>query len=116
MTWNRAIVALACLLGTGLPAQAEGGKSVQHGIASVYSHGRTASGEPGNTGAPTAAHRTLRFGTKVKVTNLKNGRSVVVRIIDRGPFIAGRIIDLNKAAANVLGFSGLTRVAVVVQN
>lgn len=60
----------------------------------------------------TAAHRTLPFGTKVKVTNNSNGRSVVVTINDRGPFVRGRIIDLSPAAARVLGFSGLTQVRV----
>ena len=52
----------------------------------------------------TAAHRTLPFGTKLKVTNQKNGKTVIVRINDRGPFIKGRVIDLSKAAANKLGF------------
>jgi rare lipoprotein A len=61
----------------------------------------------------TAAHRTLPFGTKVKVTNKSNGRSVVVTINDRGPFVRGRIIDLSPAAARVLGFSGLTQVTVL---
>lgn len=83
------------------------------GIASVYSHesGRgTASGQKLNGGALTAAHRTLPFGSKVKVTNKKNGRSVVVTINDRGPFRRGRVIDVTPAAARVLGFSGLTHV------
>jgi rare lipoprotein A len=62
----------------------------------------------------TAAHRSLPFGTKVRVTNRKNGRSVVVRINDRGPFVRGRIIDLTPAAAHVLGFSGLAPVTVGV--
>jgi rare lipoprotein A len=52
----------------------------------------------------TAAHRTLPFGTRLKVTNKKNGKSVVVRINDRGPFVKGRVLDLSKAAANELGF------------
>ncbi|WP_207883611.1 septal ring lytic transglycosylase RlpA family protein [Pseudomonas sp. 30_B] len=76
------------------------------GTASYYGkahHGkRTASGERFNQHALTAAHRTLPFGTRVKVTNLNNGRSVVVRINDRGPFGRGRIIDLSKAAAEQL--------------
>ena len=83
------------------------------GIASVYSTesgSGTASGQKLNPGALTAAHRTLPFGTKVRVTNKKNGRSVVVTINDRGPFIKGRVIDLTPAAAKVLGFSGLTQV------
>jgi rare lipoprotein A len=85
----------------------------QAGIASVYSTesgSGTASGQKLNPAALTAAHRTLPFGTKVKVTNKSNGRSVVVTINDRGPFIRGRIIDLTPAGARALGFSGLTQV------
>jgi rare lipoprotein A len=86
------------------------------GIASVYfSHGRTASGEHMQRTAMIAAHRTLPFGTRVKVTNKHNGRSVVVRIIDRGPFIRGRVIDLSPGAAHALGFSGLAPVALAVE-
>jgi rare lipoprotein A len=75
----------------------------QAGKASYYAdkfNGRkTASGEKFRNSKKTAAHKTLPFGTKVKVTNLKNGKSVKVRINDRGPFVAGRIIDLSKKAA-----------------
>jgi rare lipoprotein A len=87
----------------------------QTGVASVYSHesgSGTASGEKLNREAFTAAHRTLPFGSKVKVTNKSNGRSVVVTINDRGPFVRGRVIDVTPAAARVLGFSGLTQVAI----
>jgi rare lipoprotein A len=86
----------------------------ESGIASVYGHrgGKTASGERVSPGALTAAHRSLPFGTKVRVTNKKNGRSVTVRINDRGPFIRGRVIDLTPAAAQRLGFSGLAPVSV----
>ncbi|MFZ6047312.1 septal ring lytic transglycosylase RlpA family protein [Pseudomonas sp. CR3202] len=77
------------------------------GKASYYGakhHGkRTASGERFNANALTAAHRTLPFGTRVKVTNLNNDRSVVVRINDRGPHTRGRIIDLSRKAAEQLG-------------
>ncbi|NEQ83283.1 MAG: septal ring lytic transglycosylase RlpA family protein, partial [Moorea sp. SIO2I5] len=77
------------------------------GIASWYGsafHGRrTASGERFNQYALTAAHRSLRFGTRVKVTNLRNGRSVIVRINDRGPYVRGRIIDLSRGAARIIG-------------
>jgi rare lipoprotein A len=77
------------------------------GRASWYSMtSRTASGERCNPGALTAAHRTLPFGTRVKVENLKTGRSVVVRINDRGPFVGGRVIDVTKAAAHKLGMIG----------
>ncbi|MGC1916952.1 MAG: septal ring lytic transglycosylase RlpA family protein [Pseudolabrys sp.] len=84
----------------------------QSGIASVYAYAgeRTASGERAKPSGLTAAHRTLRFGTHVRVTNKSNGRSVVVRINDRGPFVRGRIIDLTPAAASALGFSGLAHV------
>jgi rare lipoprotein A len=77
------------------------------GGASWYAlHSKTASGERMNPSALTAAHRTLPFGSKVKVTNQRNGKSIVVRINDRGPFIKGRVIDLSKGAANQLGFVG----------
>jgi rare lipoprotein A len=65
-------------------------------------------------GALTAAHRTLPFGTRVTVFNRDNGRSVVVRINDRGPFVHGRVIDLSPAAARALGVDGLARVSLVV--
>ena len=88
--------------------------SAQTGIASVYWGGRTADGEHARPSGFTAAHRTLPFGTLVRVTNDRNGRSVVVRINDRGPFVRGRIIDLMPAAAHALGFSGLAHVTVTV--
>ena len=86
----------------------------ESGVASVYAYGggKTASGERANPRALTAAHRTLPFGTSVEVTNKKNGRTVVVRINDRGPFKRGRIIDLTPAAAQRLGFDGLASVSV----
>jgi rare lipoprotein A len=84
------------------------------GIASVYSDRQTASGEAMDPGALTAAHRTLPFGTRVTVFNRDNGRSVVVRINDRGPFVQGRVIDLSPAAARALGVDGLARVSLVV--
>ncbi|NEP01285.1 MAG: septal ring lytic transglycosylase RlpA family protein [Symploca sp. SIO2E9] len=81
-------------------------RSQMSGIASWYGPGlhgrRSASGERFNQHAMTAAHRSLPFGTHVRVTNLNNGRSVVVRINDRGPFTRGRVIDLSAAAAGVL--------------
>lgn len=83
---------------------------VEEGIASFYAdsfHGRvTASGEPYNKHASTAAHRTLAFGTRVKVTRLDTGRSVRVRINDRGPHVEGRVIDLSRAAARKLEMTG----------
>lgn len=88
--------------------------SAQSGIASVYSGGRTADGERASVSGLTAAHRSLPFGTMVRVTNNRSGRSVVVRINDRGPFVRGRIIDVTPAAAHTLGFSGLAPVTVTV--
>ena len=98
----------ATLLLAGLPAA-----KAESGVASVYAYesGKTASGERASAKGLTAAHRTLPFGTKVRVTNKRNGRSVVVRINDRGPFIKGRVIDVTPAAAKTLGFSGLTKVS-----
>ena len=87
--------------------------AAEHGMAAVYSYrgGRTASGESARPSGLTAAHRTLPFGTNVRVTNHRNGRSVVVRVNDRGPFGRGRIIDLTPAAAGELGFRGLAPVS-----
>jgi rare lipoprotein A len=94
--------------------------SSQLGIASWYGryfHGRlTASGEPYDMFRLTAAHRTLKFGTWVRVTNLRNGKSVIVRINDRGPVPTSRIIDLSFEAATVLDFRarGLEKVRIDV--
>jgi rare lipoprotein A len=84
----------------------------ESGIASVYAYSgsETASGERANPAGLTAAHRTLAFGTHVRVTNRRNGRSVTVRINDRGPFVRGRVIDVTPAGALALGFSGLAPV------
>ncbi len=85
--------------------------SVQSGKASWYGPGfhgrRTANGERFNTNAYTAAHKTLPFGTKLKVTHAKTGKSVVVRINDRGPYAHGRVIDLSRASARAIGISGV---------
>ena len=87
----------------------------EHGIASVYTDHRTASGERFSTRALTAAHRTLPFGSRVVVTSPRTGRSVIVRINDRGPYAKGRVIDLTPAAAAALGLTkkmGITKVAI----
>jgi len=87
--------------------------ATEHGIASLYTDHRTASGERFNASAMTAAHRHWPMGTKVRVTNRNGGKSVIVRINDRGPFTRGRIIDLTPAAATAIGLSkkmGLARV------
>jgi rare lipoprotein A len=79
----------------------------QCGKASWYAEqGRTASGERMRPDARTAAHRSLPFGTLVRVENMRNGRAVIVRINDRGPFIKGRVIDLSRGAANEIGMIG----------
>jgi rare lipoprotein A len=85
------------------------------GLAAFYGGGRTASGEVSGPNGLTAAHRTLPFGTKVLVTNMRNGRTVVVRIIDRRPYGRGRVIDVSRAAARELDMigSGTTRVSIV---
>ena len=89
--------------------------SAQHGIASVYGGGRTSSGQWASPHGLTAAHRSLPFGTRVRVRNIRNGRSVVVTIDDRGPFRRGRIIDLTPAGAHELGMGwGLAPVEVEV--
>ena len=93
--------------GTGKPKPKPGSGNVQHGLASWYGGkhhgGPTASGEKFDKRALTAAHKTLRMHSKVKVTNKRNGRTVVVRINDRGPYVKGRIIDLSERAAEILG-------------
>ena len=78
--------------------------AAQCGMASWYTMGtRTASGERMSSAVLAAAHRTLPFGTQVRVENLGNGKSVIVRINDRGPFVRGRVIDVTRAAALELG-------------
>ncbi len=107
------LTSCCCLLG----AQSA---TVQYGMASYYGdefHGKkTASGEIYNKWALSCAHKTLPFGTKVKVVNLKNGKSVIVRVNDRGPFVKGRIIDLSFAAAKEINMikNGVVRVKVQV--
>jgi rare lipoprotein A len=104
-----ALVSTLLISVTGVPLTA----SAQTGIASIYWGGRTSTGERVNSSELTAAHRTLPFGTLVRVTNRHTGRSVVVRINDRGPFKTGRIVDLTPAAAHALGFSVETGLAPV---
>jgi rare lipoprotein A len=124
-----ALAALAALA-LGLPggnalaeiaaATGRGDYSVQEGVVSWYGaqfHDRkTASGERFNSGAFTMAHPKLPFGTMVRVTNLRNGRSVVVRVNDRGPFVGKRIADLSQAAASEIGMmhKGVARARIEV--
>jgi rare lipoprotein A len=111
-------LAFAVSLGAASPLLASTAKSGWQGTASYYGPGfhgrRTANGERFNMHALTAAHRSLPFGTRLKVTNQKNGRSVVVRVNDRGPFHGNRIIDLSRGAAAQIGMvhDGLARVRI----
>jgi rare lipoprotein A len=82
-------------------------KTYSQGLASFYTEGtQTASGEKFNTNELTAAHPTLPFGTRLRVTNVTNGHSVTVRINDRGPYVPGRIVDVSYSAARTLGMVG----------
>ncbi len=114
------IVAASCSSGP-TPKPSKPRKADAVGLASYYGkkfHGRkTASGERYNMYAMTAAHRRYKFGTMVKVTHVKSGRTVKVRINDRGPFIKGRVIDLSYAAAKQLGMlsEGVARVRIRVE-
>ena len=101
-------LAIALLAIASCPVRAE------NGVAAFYGGGRTASGELTGPAGLTAAHRTLPFGTRVLVTNVRNGKAVIVRIVDRGPFNRGRIIDVSRAAALELEMieSGTARVSV----
>lgn len=102
----------AALCGVSIMLAFSSNANAETGIASIYAYKgeRTANGERATPQALTAAHKSLPFGTHVRVVNKKNGRSVVVRINDRGPFVRGRIIDLTPAGARALGFSGLAPV------
>ena len=100
-----------------LTAAGEAAAGSQCGKAAWYDlRGRTASGEPADGDGFSAAHRTLPFGTRVKVENLSNGKAVVVRVNDRGPFVGGRVIDVSRAAAVKIGLirAGVAKVRVTV--
>jgi rare lipoprotein A len=112
MAFRFRTLATGLLMGLGL-ASATGEAYAGCGGASWYAaHSKTASGERMNPSHLTAAHRSLAFGTKLKVTNMRNGNSVVVRVNDRGPFIRGRVLDLSRGAASSLKMisSGTTKV------
>jgi rare lipoprotein A len=130
MTYEAVVCALAVAIGCAVssPAHAAAPRPAERatsrparavvGVASWYGPRHqghpTASGEPFDMRALTAAHRTLPLGTRVRVTSLENGRSVVVRLTDRGPYVPGRLIDLSYAAGRALGMvgQGLARVRV----
>lgn len=113
---RRALAMLALMAPFALPAAAG---AAECGRASWYAMtGRTASGERANPASFHAAHRTLPFGTRLKVTNLSNGRTVTVRVNDRGPFVRGRVVDVSRAAAQALGFinAGTARVRIEAED
>jgi rare lipoprotein A len=117
--FSSALIALVFLASADVQARVAPGYT-QAGTASYYHdrfHGRrTASGTRYNKNALSAAHKTLPLGSKVKVTDSRTGRSVVVKINDRGPFVKGRVIDLSRAAAREIGLTkkGLAKVKVEV--
>lgn len=115
----RGIVFGAALAATLLVPHAQAARNPISGIASWYGpgfHGRlTANGERYDMHGMTAAHKTLKFGTVVEVTNTTNGKSVTVRINDRGPYIGGRVIDLSKSAAIALDMIGPGTAPVVIE-
>ena len=105
----RLAIALAgAVLSCGLASSAY----AQSGVASVYWGERTANGEWAHANRLTAAHKSLPLGTRVRVTNKRNGHSVIVRINDRGPYVHGRIIDLTPAGARAIGMDGLAPVVI----
>jgi rare lipoprotein A (peptidoglycan hydrolase) len=125
--------ALACVLATGVEIRSSDAAQLTYfhqkgklhlvnkdrngglqGIASVYHDRVTANGEHMNPNAMTAAHKSLPMGSRVTVFNKRNGRSVTVRINDRGPYVTGRVIDLSPGAARVLGVDGLAQVSLQV--
>jgi rare lipoprotein A (peptidoglycan hydrolase) len=125
--------ALACVLATGVEIRSSAAAQLTYfyrggklhlvntdrngglqGIASVYHDPITANGEHMNPNAMTAAHKSLPMGSRVTVTNHRNGRSATVRINDRGPYVTGRVIDLSPGAARVLGIDGLAQVSLQV--
>ncbi len=115
MKKNKAAAAIALATVTMVAASATTA-SAQCGRASWYAlTSKTASGERMNPAAMTAAHRSLPFGAKVLVTNKGNGKSVLLRINDRGPFIKGRVIDVSKAAAKKLGFFNSGHTAICME-
>lgn len=113
LTFSAILMSISLLFLSVMLDVSQAAPSQQCGIASWYAlTSKTASGEYANPAKMTAAHRSIRFGKKIKVKNMRNGKSVILRVNDRGPFIKGRVLDVTKAAARKLGFvnSGTTRV------
>ncbi len=97
----------AAVAAKGAAPAAAGTQDASYGLASYYSYDpHTASGEKFNSRELTAAHRTLPFGTRVRVTNVSTGQAVTVRVNDRGPFVPGRVVDVSRGAAESLGLVG----------
>ena len=109
---NRSLAALALVLMSASPIHAETCVASQYGTGDGLQGSKTASGERFNTYALTAAHKSRPLGSHVVVTNQRNGKSVSVRINDRGPYVRGRCIDLSHAAANAIGMGGTAPVVV----
>lgn len=117
--FSRIFIVSSLAIGIGAFGAGQSSIAAQSGLASYYKHGKqTANGERFNPHGLTAAHRTLPFGTRVRVVNMGTGQAVVVRINDRGPFIRGRIIDLALGAAHRVGLtrSGVAKVMISVVN
>jgi rare lipoprotein A len=110
----RRLIAALVFCSLNIPVRAEDCVASEYAVGNLSQAGtKTASGIPLNDDVMTAAHKSLPFGSKVKVTNKKHGHAVTVTITDRGPYVKGRCIDLSKAGASVLGFAGLVPVSVV---
>jgi len=116
--WARPAIAILLCASATVASCAVLRPASEEGLGSVYAeqfNGKpTASGEAYDARLATAAHRTLAFGTSVRVTNLANGKTVIVRINDRGPHVAGRIVDVSGSAAAALGMKGVVRVRLEV--
>jgi len=110
--YHVALFAASAVLASSLASSAAVAKDGCGGASWYALHSKTASGERMNPSKLTAAHKSLRFGTRLRVTNNRNGKAVVVRVNDRGPFIRGRVLDLSRAAATQIGMvrSGTAKV------
>jgi rare lipoprotein A len=117
----RLLLAALAIAGVATPARAETCIASQYGVGDGYHGKHTASGARFNTYAGasgryddpfTVAHKTHRFGTVLRITNLANGRAISAVVTDRGPFVKGRCVDLGRAGANAIGMGGTARVSV----
>lgn len=111
----RLLMAALAIAWAATPARAETCIASQYGVGDGYHGKRAANGSIFNTYATspyTVAHKTHRFGTVLRITNLANGRSISAVVTDRGPFVKGRCVDLGRAGANAIGMGGTARVSV----